>query len=243
MYAENIWPDGRDAFRRLHLSIGHQLHQVGLHLLEGAERALGLEQGVFAKLAAGAAHVTRSLRYLPVTQAHLDAEVLWGEEHTDFNLLTLLGGGRFFDPEGQSCPRPDQSSGLYLRTRATAEHPGRRMIRGVAPAGHIVSQVGQQLEILTGGRFQATPHVVRAPTTPGYTRTSMAHFVHVNALRTLWPLPRFRTPEAIDAYRPPVLAGNYGMKTLVDIGLAPTSNLSAFGYRHYDRLADARATE
>jgi hypothetical protein len=40
-----------------------------------------------------------------------------------------------------------------------------------------------------------------------------------------------------------VLAGTYGLKTLVDIGLAPQSALAKLGYRHYDRLDAMRADE
>ena len=59
----------------------------------------------------------------------------------------------------------------------------------------------------------------------------------------VFPLEPFRTEEAIRAYSPPVLAGTYSMKTLVDIGLAPPTALDGLGYRHYGRLADLRAEE
>jgi hypothetical protein len=39
---------------------------------------------------------------------------------------------------------------------------------------------------------------------------------------------------------PPVLAGTYAIKTLVDIGLAPKSAIDKLGYRHYDRLEAQR---
>jgi isopenicillin N synthase-like dioxygenase len=241
LYADNLWPERAETFQRLHMSLGAQLHEIGRRLLTGCERALGLDVGTFDALTEGAAHVTRSLRYLPTTQEHVDQEILWGEEHTDFNLLTILAGGRFYDPTGAPCPRPDQRGGLYLRTRPSASHPRGHLISGTPPDGQIVSQVGQQLEILTGGLFLATPHVIKAPTKAGYSRTSMAHFVHVHALQQLAPLAPLRTPEAIAAYRPPVLAGTYAIKTLVDISLAPKSSLDKLGYRHYDRLAQIRA--
>ena len=176
-----------------------------------------------------------------LTEGQTEQKVLWGEEHTDFNLLTLLPGGRFHDPDGKVAPAPDAGSGLYLRTRPTAEHPEGRMVRGTAPAGCIVAQVGQQLEILSGGAFLATPHVITAPHTPGWSRFSAAHFVHLNAHEMVFPLESLRTDENIRAYSPPVLAGTYAIKTLVDIGLAPPSALSKLGYRHYDRLATIRA--
>jgi isopenicillin N synthase-like dioxygenase len=180
------------------------------------------------------------LRYLPLSEAQTKQNILWGEEHTDFNLLTLLPGGRFHDPSGNVAKAPDDASGLYLRTRPTAEHPDGQLIRGQAPAGCIVAQVGQELEILTGGTFLATPHVITAPHTPGWSRLSAAHFVHLHAHELLFPLKPFRSEETVRSYSPPVLAGTYGIKTLVDIGLAPKSALDKLGYRHYDRLATIR---
>ncbi len=241
LYAENIWPESIPEFQDRHMALGQQLHAVGQQLLRGCERALSLDHGTFQAYLEGAAHVTRALRYLPLEEEAIGSGVLWGEEHTDFNLLTVLAGGRFFNPNGKLSPRPDDKSGLYLRTRPSAEHPRGRMVVGRPPPGHIVSQVGQQLEILTGGTFLATPHVVKAPASTGWSRTSLAHFLHVHALKSLAPLPGFRTPEALANYRPPVLAGTYGIKTLVDISMAPARSLDKLGYRHYDRLAGIRA--
>lgn len=239
--ADNRWPEGDDAFREDYLAIGREVHEVGMALLRACAVALDLEEDAFTRLTEGAPHVSRVLRYLPLTEAQVGTDILWGEEHTDFNLLTLLPGGRFYDPRGQRCGKPDPGAGLYLRTRATAAEPRGRMVQGTPPAGCLVAQVGQQLEILTGGVYQATPHVIRPPATAGYTRTAFAHFIHVHSETKLLPLEPFVTPDSLRAYGPPVLAGTYGLKTLVDIGLAPASALSKLGYRHYDRLAAARS--
>jgi isopenicillin N synthase-like dioxygenase len=238
---DNLWPDGDAEFERDYVKLGVALHEAGLELLRGAAAALGLGRETFATLCDGGPHVLRALRYLPLTQAQIDAKVLWGEEHTDFNLLTLLPGGRFHAPTGEVQSPPDGSSGLYLRTRPSADAPDGRVVRGTAPAGCIVAQVGQQLEMLTGGTLLATPHVVTAPTTPGWSRFSAAHFVHAHSRTVLAPLSKFRTPSTLDAYSPPVLAGTYAIKTLVDIGLAPADALNKLGYRHYDRLASIRS--
>jgi isopenicillin N synthase-like dioxygenase len=241
IYADNVWPDGDDAFRDNYLAMGRALHAVGATLLRACATALGMGPAAFTAQIEGAPHVTRALRYLPLDAAQAERGILWGEEHTDFNLLTLLPGGRFLDPSGVRCPPPDPGSGLYLRTRGTAEHPEGHMVHGRPPEGCIVAQVGQQLEILTGGTFLATPHVVTAPKTPGYSRLSCAHFVHLHPYRMLFPMEAFRTPETVRAYSPPVLAGTYDLKTLVDIHLAPASALDLLGYRHYDRLTEQRA--
>lgn len=244
LYADNVWPDGAEPFRHGLLCLGGNIHDVGLRLLEGCAEALDLPADTFTQLTRGAANVSRVLKYLALDQEQVDAKVLWGEEHTDFNLLTLLPGGRLHAPNGATGSKPDDGpGGLFVRTRATDEHPNGQLIRGVTPPGCIVSQVGQQLEIMTGGTFQATPHVVTAPREPGWTRVSMAHFIHVNAKKPMFPLRRFRTDEACQEYRPPVLAGTYAVKTLIDIGLAPPSELQRLGYRHYDRLATMRSSD
>ncbi|MEE2789926.1 MAG: 2-oxoglutarate and iron-dependent oxygenase domain-containing protein [Myxococcota bacterium] len=234
IYADNVWPDDAPDFRTAYLHLGQRLHNIGLKLLEATARGLGLMENVFADLVHGGPHVTRALKYLALTETQIENRVLWGEEHTDFNLLTLLPGGRFFDLQGDRIPSPDPDSGLYLRARS-----GER-IRGGAPTGCIVIQVGQQLEILTGGRLLATPHVVTAPRIPNVTRCSAAHFVHMHAHQTVRPLPPFASEDALRSYAPPVLAGTYGLKTLVDIGLAPRAALESLGYRHYERLVQQR---
>jgi isopenicillin N synthase-like dioxygenase len=242
LYPENVWPPDAPAFFQEGLvTLGLSLHEAGLKLLRGAAVALGLAEDAFAQLCHKGPHVTRTLHYLPLGAAQVNTGIVWGEEHTDFNLLTLLPGGRFLDPAGRAGGRPDDQSGLYLRTRATPEHPAGQLVRGTPPAGCIVAQVGQQLEILTGGTFLATPHVITAPGVPGWSRQSAAHFMHVHTSTVLFPLPALRTPEAVRAYAPPVLAGTYDIKTLVDIGLAPPGALDQLGYRHYDRLDAQRA--
>jgi isopenicillin N synthase-like dioxygenase len=242
VYADNVWPEGAEAFRDGMLGVGHQLHEIGLRLLGACERALQVDAGAITDKTRGAAHVTRLLKYLPLSaeQATADKRVLWGEEHTDFNVLTLLPGGCFYR-DGQRGGRPERSGGLFLRTRPSSEHPTGQLLPGRPPEGCLVAQVGQQLEVLTGGRYLATPHGIVAPDEPGWIRTSIAHFVHLGGRERVEPLPAWLGES--DAYLPPVLAGTYATKTLVDIGLAPPEVLGKLGYRHYDRLAHIRRLE
>lgn len=243
IHADNVWPADLPGFEARYLEVGRQLHRAGSTVLRACARALELEEDVFTTAVDGGPHVFRLLRYLPLEAAQIEAGVVWGEEHTDFNLLTLLPGGQFRSPDGGPCDRPDDESGLYLRTRPTEEAPRGVKVRGRAPEGCIVAQVGQQLEVLTGGTFLATPHVITAPKTPGFSRMSAAHFVHLQSHQRVFPLPAFRNEATVATYRPPVLAGNYSLKTLVDIGLAPKAAIEGLGYKQYGRLAAIRAAE
>lgn len=242
LYPRNVFPEPAvPGFEEGFIKLGRALHEAGTTLLEGCARALDLAGDAFTNVAAKGAHVTRVLNYLPLEKSQVGSGILWGEEHTDFNMLTLLPGGRFYDPAGKPSAPPDDKSGLFLRTRATPEHPEGIQVRGRAPEGCITVQVGQQLEILTGGALLATPHVITAPGVADWSRLSSAHFVHMSADQVLYPLPAFRNEKSMRDYGPPALAGTYAIKTLVDIGLAPKSALEKLGYRHYDRLDTMRA--
>ena len=82
------------------------LQHAGLAVLRACAEALGLPRETFAEATRGASHVTRALRYLPLDEAQIRQGALWGEEHTDFNLLTLLPGGWFLDAARKRCSRP-----------------------------------------------------------------------------------------------------------------------------------------
>jgi isopenicillin N synthase-like dioxygenase len=237
--APNVWPSHLPNFKDRYLKIGQAIHEVGCILLEGCAQALGLDKECFTQRIQGGAHVMRALNYIPLHPSQVNTGIRWGEEHTDFNLLTLLPGGRFFNQDG-SHYTPKQQAGLYLRTRANDQYPQGLRIKGSAPKGCMIAQVGQQLEILTGGRLLATPHEILPPQDPYVGRMSIAHFMHMHPHQLLSPLPSFKTENAIQAYRPAVLAGNYSLKTLVDIGLAPQEALNALGYRFYARLEQQR---
>lgn len=240
IYADNVWPADAADFRASVETIGSRIHGIGLALLAGCERALDLKDGELTNRCTGGAHVTRLLKYLSLEEEQL-GNVLWGEEHTDFNLLTLLPGGAFYKDEERATPA--SYGGLYLRTRPTRENPRGEQVHGKPPPGCMVAQVGQQLEVLTAGRFTATPHVITSPEETGWTRCSMAHFIHLHGRQIVAPLTVFADDPDADAYCPPVLAGTYAHKTLVDIGLAPPASLEKLGYRHYGRLNAWRAEE
>ncbi len=236
LHAENVWPEGRDAFREAFTEVGRELHRVSLTLLRGCALALGVNEDKLVDRVTGGPHLSRALRYLPLNLDQAKARVRWGEEQTDFGLLTVLPCSQYTDPAGRPGPAPDPVCGLFVKTRTTEVRPAGMVVPASAPPGCLVARVGQQLEILSGGTFLATPHHVRAPKVPAFGRSCAVHTLHVHARRRLLPMDPFRTDEAVAAYAPPVLAGTFLTKTMVDRGLAPPSAADRLGYRHYDRI-------
>ena len=226
----NVWPRGFDSFPSQYERVALALQALGERVLAGCEQALELDPGALTQRLHKGPHVTRLLRYLPLDESNVDAGVLWGENHTDFCSMTLLPGGRFLDENGKRMDPPKDGSGLFLTSRSG------ELVPGSAPPGCITVQIGQQLEVLTGGTLLATPHEIRAPKTPGLSRLSCAHFMHMHTDQVVFPLERFRDEEAVLRYRPPTLAGTYDTKILVDIGLAPAEALDGLGYSNQDRI-------
>lgn len=252
VYAENVWPENGDEFRESFTACGNALNDIGKVLLALSEKALNVAKGSLGEKAERAASLTRLLRYLELNdelaKRSADGEVNWGEEHTDMNLITLLPGGAFYqgtDRQPSGTSPPGAAAGLYLRARPTKEHPTGQKVKGTPPPGCFIAQVGQQLEVLSGGAFIATPHHIVAPTVPGWSRCAMAHFVHLRADTLVAPVPGCEgaDPDADALYAPPVLAGTYVLKTLVDIGLAEPEQLNKLGYRNYGRLQEQRALD
>ncbi len=232
----NVWPEGFDAFPAQYERVATKLQELGMQVLGGCERALGLDAGELTRRLEFGPHVTRLLRYLPLSAENVDAGVLWGENHTDFCALTLLPGGRFLGHQGEHVENPRDGAGLFLTSRSGERVPGS------PPPGCLVVQIGQQLEVLTGGRLLATPHEIRAPREPGLSRLSCAHFMHLHTRQVVFPLAPFATEEAVRRYRPPTLAGTYDTKILADIGLAPPQAVDAFGYSNQDRIASQKGS-
>lgn len=252
LYRENIWPKNADAFKDSYTACGTALHDIGHMLLELSEQALEVPKGSFTEKARGGCHLSRVLRYVELDDElaaqSAKGDINWGEEHTDMNLITVLPGGAFYqkgDRQPNGTAPPGGGAGLYLRARPTKEHPAGQKVKGTPPPGCYIAQVGQMLEVLSGGAFIATPHHIVAPTVSGWSRCSMAHFIHLRSDSIMSPVPGCKGAEATadEMYAPPVLAGTYVLKTLVDIGLAGAETLNKLGYRNYDLLNKQRSLE
>merc|ERR1719446_755342 len=125
------------------------------------------------------------------------------------NVITILPGGAFYhgqDRQPSGTKPPGGGAGLFLRARPTKEHPTGQKVSGTPPPGCFIAQVGQQLEVLSGGAFIATPHHIVAPTVPGWSRCAMAHFVHLRGDSLVAPVPGCEGAEkdADMMYAPPV---------------------------------------
>lgn len=99
----------------------------------------------------------RLLYYFPTLSSRDDSWIGW---HADSGFLTALAGDMYVDhATGHEIPNPDPNAGLYV---ATANGDDDYQIHKVdIPVDCLAVQVGECVQLVTGGALVATPHCVR----------------------------------------------------------------------------------
>jgi isopenicillin N synthase-like dioxygenase len=141
----------------------------------------GYEQGKLHRIISkGKCSKARLLHYYSLTeeqiQAQQEAKTLedsfaWCGWHNDHGALTGLVQAMFTDSKGETVPNPDQAAGLYVKNRRG------EILKANIPPGHLVYQIGETSQILSGGTLQATPHAVRGAQVTGVNRETLAVFM------------------------------------------------------------------
>eukprot|EP00934_Nitzschia_sp_Nitz4_P007902 Nitzschia sp. Nitz4//scaffold98_size77359//14847//16154//NITZ4_005539-RA/size77359-processed-gene-0.33-mRNA-1//-1//CDS//3329560730//7892//frame0 len=135
----------------------------------------------------------RLLYYFPVNETSEDSssDAPWCGWHKDHGSLTVLLPALFVNetipsqPQFSNQPPPSPTpSGLIIQTR-----DGFRIPVSLPPTS-VGIQLGETVEIMSGGRLQATPHAVAASRQPNLGRTTLAVFVQPEKEQTLPPCPR-----------------------------------------------------
>jgi isopenicillin N synthase-like dioxygenase len=159
----NLWPSKPSAFRTAFERWDAALSAVGLRLLRHWAVSLGADEGVFdAAFATLPATLIKVVRYPGTDETPQGVGV-----HKDSGVLTLL------------LVEPD-SEGLQVEL-------GHDEWIDVPPVpGALIVNIGELLEVATGGYLRATRHRVRAPR-PGKDRVSIPYFLNP-ALDALVPI-------------------------------------------------------
>ncbi len=187
-YHPNVWPAPADAppdFEAALKALGAAMVRAGVALAAHvdafvAERAAALGRGAVARrlrdvVAESRTPKARLLFYYPVDGggggSGGSGAAAWCGAHNDHGSLTALTPAIYFDTAGAVVPCPDADAGLYVYSRAGAP------VRVALPPGAVAMQIGETAQVQSGGILRATPHLVRAPSTPGVARAALAVFM------------------------------------------------------------------
>jgi isopenicillin N synthase-like dioxygenase len=197
--APNVWPSEITGFRASLSGLYAALDALGLKVLRGIARHVGLESDHFAPIVADGDSVLRLLRYPPVS-GHSGA--VRAAAHEDINAITLLLGA--------------EEAGLELLDR-----DGTWLAVNPSP-GALVVNIGDMLQRLTNHVLPSTTHRVVNPTPErsGVARHSMPFFLHFSPDYLIRTLPGCVGLGRPDRYREPITARAYLDARLREIGLA-----------------------
>ena len=96
----------------------------------------------------------------------------WCGWHNDHGSLTGLVPAMYHDKDGNIVQCPDEEAGLYIKSR------NGDLVGPVSlPENALAFQVGETMQVHTGGWLNATPHAVRGCNKSGISRSTFAVFM------------------------------------------------------------------
>ncbi len=169
-YPCNKWPNEDELpqlkdFKQSAQELGKIMHQTVAHVAKhidtmAAKKVVGYRKDLlFDAMQHTEKAKGRLLYYYPIEndQSKEDNWIGW---HNDSGFLTSLAGDLFLDDETGQPLSPDQvdpEAGLYVTNRSGES------IHVKIPDDCMAVQIGECVQILTGGVVVATPHCVRGP--------------------------------------------------------------------------------
>jgi len=195
LYGPNIWPDHVPGARQIVQTYWAEMDRISAAILNALADYLGL------------AHETLQAPFeTPLTNMTLlhypprhDSQAGFGiHPHKDTSALTIIS--------------PDAVGGLKVQTRDG------NWIEAICPSGDLIVNIGDILELWSGGRLVSTPHLVES--SPGQDRYSFPWFAvpryDVIVAPLLERLPGFD--------RPPVHSGHWSAEIWRTNWLSETAN-------------------
>lgn len=169
LYGPNKWPDRPGGLRDAVLEYWRECDRVASGLLDALAQVLDVDPGIFRQAFEQPLTNMTLLHYPPQDQASTKFGI---HPHKDTDALTILA--------------PDPVGGLYVRQRGE-----QGWLSADAPEDALIVNIGDLLEVWSGGYFVSTPHKVVNQT--GRERYSFPYFavprfdVHVTPLKGCEP--------------------------------------------------------
>lgn len=180
-YPRNVWPDRIPGFETAAKEMGCLMKDVAVLLSKHIDAVAAKSVPNYSP---STLHDTlkdtekvkgRLLYYFPLDSAENEPpkEDSWIGWHNDSGFLTALAGDMYVNHEtGEILSEsPDPDAGLYVVNRDN------EVVQIKIPRDCMAIQMGECVQILTGGAVYATPHCVRGASVPGISRISFPCFI------------------------------------------------------------------
>ncbi|KAL7525192.1 hypothetical protein ACHAWF_001246 [Thalassiosira exigua] len=187
VFAPNVWPSHMPQLQSAFNDVARLVHEVGLLVARCADsyvssQCKGYEPRKLERILRNSKCCkARLLHYFPMKDVDGndgpedngdDTQFSnWCGWHNDHGSLTGLLPALYLDDDGRIVDCPDPEAGLYIKSRNGA------LVHAKIPNDAIAFQVGETMQIHSGGVLQATPHAVRGCARGNVSRETFAVFM------------------------------------------------------------------
>lgn len=176
-YHPNIWPKEKvPEFEYEFKNLGQSIYLIGLMLLvycDNYMESIGIKTNLEELLSNSKTCKGRFLHYYPSKKENNSQDDALCGWHCDSGCLTGLIPAMYFDKDGKEIKKPDDC-GLFIKDR------NNNLVKVTIPENSLVFQIGEIIQILTGGKLIATPHCVKSTKLENVTRNTLAIFMDVD---------------------------------------------------------------
>jgi isopenicillin N synthase-like dioxygenase len=173
-----IWPEAIPELKDTAKDLGQLIIDVGVELAYHIDKHISkhnsnYESGKLQRIIKESdCNTGRLLHYFP--QEKEKEETQWCGVHNDHGSLTGLCGAMYLDKDGKYVEVNDKTSGLFIYSRDGKEY------KASIPKDALAFQIGESMQIHSGGLLRATPHLVKAGNKlvgTGISRNTLAVFM------------------------------------------------------------------
>lgn len=176
-YSVNLWPSEHVPTMESHFKfVGNFMYHVGLKVLKSCDQYLDTQIEEYPKnnlyniIKNSKTYKARLLHYYELPEEKNEEEDASCSWHLDHGGLTILTKAVYLD-QGYNEVKEPENCGLCIKDQNGNIH------HCVIPENALLCQVGEMLQILSGGYLQATPHCVKSAKLKGITRESFPVFI------------------------------------------------------------------
>jgi isopenicillin N synthase-like dioxygenase len=176
-YSVNIWPSEHVPTMESHFKfVGNFMYHIGLKVLKSCDKYLDTQIDEYPKnylhdiIKNSKTYKARLLHYYELPEEKNledDASCSW---HLDHGGLTILTKAVYLDKNYNEIEEPE-NCGLSIRDKNGKIH------MCVIPENALLCQIGEILQILSGGFLKATAHCVKSAKLKGITRETFPVFI------------------------------------------------------------------
>lgn len=232
-HSDNVWPDEIPALKSSVSKLGNIIREVGFDLLGVIDSYIkskyprySLDYSKIIKESTN--NTCRVLYYFPRgnNQTHDD----WCGWHNDHSSLTGLASASYLDKDGKELSGIKlERTGLYIQTRKG------ETVKAIFGPEDIAYQLGETLQIHSGGVLDATPHSVKVynDIPSDVARCTFALFMGPNRdvpmsvpegskIENIVTSDIYQVPKVQDRFKPGMTFGEFNDITLASFAEKPT---------------------